>query len=210
MCCGCGYPGDIIEKVDPKDKPDIFILSEGVLDFFPKGIEKLSIPTVWYAIDQHIHLYIHLIQAGLFDFVFIAMKDYIEKFREAGCRNVYWLPLACDPDVHRKFDVEKIYDISFVGNIFEKVHDDRRKLIERLSRRFDLNLQKDKFLDEVALIYSQSKIVFNKSANNDLNMRVFEALSSGSMLLTDRLDDAVALRTFLKTDGTLCCMMRIT
>ncbi|MDA8428608.1 MAG: glycosyltransferase, partial [Geobacteraceae bacterium] len=40
--------------------------------------------------------------------------------------------------------------------------------------------------DEMAQLFSRSKIVFNEAARNDLNMRVFEVLSTGSMLLTDR------------------------
>ena len=40
-------------------------------------------------------------------------------------------------------------------------------------------------MDEMAEHYSRSKIVFNNAINNDLNMRVFEALCSGSLLLTD-------------------------
>ena len=35
------------------------------------------------------------------------------------------------------------------------------------------------------MLFSQSRIVFNNSVRNDLNMRVFEAMSTGSFLLTD-------------------------
>jgi len=37
--------------------------------------------------------------------------------------------------------------------------------------------------------YTRSRIVFNRSIANDLNMRVFEALASGSLLITNRLND---------------------
>ncbi|MFN3551283.1 MAG: glycosyltransferase [Endomicrobiia bacterium] len=45
----------------------------------------------------------------------------------------------------------------------------------------------------MAKVYSQAKIVFNKSAGGEINMRVFETLSCGSLLLTDRLKPEVGL-----------------
>jgi spore maturation protein CgeB len=39
----------------------------------------------------------------------------------------------------------------------------------------------------MAETYSASRIVFNRSIRDDLNMRVFEALACGSMLLTNAL-----------------------
>ncbi len=39
----------------------------------------------------------------------------------------------------------------------------------------------------MARIYSASRIVFNRSIGNDVNMRVFEALACGSMLVTNDL-----------------------
>jgi hypothetical protein len=41
-------------------------------------------------------------------------------------------------------------------------------------------------------IYSRSKIVFNKSINRDLNMRFFEGLASGALLVTDRIGNGLA------------------
>ena len=41
----------------------------------------------------------------------------------------------------------------------------------------------------MARIYSASRIVFNRSIRNDVNMRVFEALACGSLLVTNDLAD---------------------
>ena len=38
-------------------------------------------------------------------------------------------------------------------------------------------------------IYSASRLVFNRSIRNDINMRVFEALACGSLLVTNNLGD---------------------
>ena len=41
----------------------------------------------------------------------------------------------------------------------------------------------------MARIYSAARMVFNRSIKNDLNMRVFEGLASGSLLLTNDLGE---------------------
>jgi hypothetical protein len=44
---------------------------------------------------------------------------------------------------------------------------------------------------DMGSIYGKSKIVFNASIREDLNMRFFEALASGALLVTDRIPEAV-------------------
>ena len=39
--------------------------------------------------------------------------------------------------------------------------------------------------------YGKSTLVFNRSISGDVNMRVFEALCSGSCLVTDRVPDLI-------------------
>jgi len=40
-------------------------------------------------------------------------------------------------------------------------------------------------------IFNQAKIVFNKTFSGDLNFRVFEALSCGAFLITDRTENGL-------------------
>ena len=119
---------------------------------------------------------------------------------------VFWLPHAFDPiaysigvwndnktniygtpgDWDREAVPQKKFDITFCGNL----NDENRVLhLDRLfkeipnfhwgNQRFHLAAEK----------YNQSKIVFNVSARKELNMRMFEALGSGSFLLTDNIPE---------------------
>src|SRR5262249_21777211 len=45
------------------------------------------------------------------------------------------------------------------------------------------------YFDDMARAYSAAKIVFNRSVANDVNMRVFEALACGSLLVTNDLSE---------------------
>ncbi|HDN67792.1 MAG TPA: methyltransferase domain-containing protein [Firmicutes bacterium] len=182
----CGFDIDIrqvVEELSPAWQPDLLLWVESVYGYLPKGIGQLPFPTACYLIDSHLHLREHLKWVEGFNFIFVAQRQYIPEFERAGFKNVYWLPLACDPQVHRKFDVKKVYEIGFAGSLTPE-HRERRRLLTLLCQQFNVHIDR-KFFREMALLFSRSKIVFNHSVRNDLNMRVFEALCCGSMLLTD-------------------------
>jgi hypothetical protein len=106
-------------------------------------------------------------------------------FRGLGHRQVEWLPLACDPEIHGGRGGREDFDVGFVGN---PEFGGRRRRLELLAREFTMNDWRRSYpKDEITDVYSRSRIVFNSSVNGDLNMRVFEAMASGKMLVTDRI-----------------------
>jgi spore maturation protein CgeB/SAM-dependent methyltransferase len=163
--------------------PDLFLWVESGVTYELEGLGSLPCPSACYLVDTHLRLEKHLETAKDFDVVFVAQKKYLRRFKEAGIERVHWLPLACDPDVHRKCAIEKEFDVSFVGSITPR-HRRRNALLVGLAERFDLHVERC-FLDEMARVFSRSKIVFNRSIRDDLNMRVFEAMATGSLLVTD-------------------------
>jgi hypothetical protein len=176
-----------------KQPLDLLLYIDPVGCYFPLGLESLDCPTAIYLIDVHQNLEQRLQLAYFFDYVFIAQKDYLPIFRKKGITNVYWLPLACEPKTHgySSTTLEKIYEIGFVGNK-GLVGSDRRKLLEKLETNFQLNDLNRKYLpEEIGDIYSQSHIVFNYCINGDVNMRVFEALCSGRLLLTNAIPNGL-------------------
>jgi len=172
---------EILSALPPGWIPDIFLWVETGLEFFPHGLEHLPAVKACYLIDTHLHLDEHLVWARNFDLVFLAQRQYIHEFQKTGIKNVYWLPLACAPEIHGKKTNNKLYDIGFVGSLTEQK---QVELLSKLKRKFNLYYERC-FLQRMATVFSQSKIVFNNSIKDDLNMRVFEAMASGSMLLTD-------------------------
>ena len=143
-------------------------------------------PSVYWAIDTHLDFDWQLAKSAAFELVFAAQKDGAEKLRNAGISSAAWLPLACDPEVHRRHDVAKKFDVCFVGNLLAGERTDLVRLIER---RFPKTFVGRQYFDDMAGTYSASRIVFNRSVANDINMRVFEALACGSLLITNDLDE---------------------
>jgi O-antigen biosynthesis protein len=173
------------EQIDqiPRDGFDLFLnIDDGLRYHLPPNLR----PCAWWAIDTHLNLEWCLQKARRFDCVFAAQRDGAELLRGAGIESAVWLPLACDPSVHQKHDVEKRYDVAFVGNVFPGP---REELLARIRWRYPQSFIGQRYFDDMARTYSESRAVFNRSIRNDVNMRVFEALACGSLLITNDLTD---------------------
>jgi 2-polyprenyl-3-methyl-5-hydroxy-6-metoxy-1,4-benzoquinol methylase len=164
----------------PRDKFELYVnVDDGLSYLLPTDLH----PAAWWAIDTHMDFAWCLTKSHDFDFVFAAQRDGAEQLRDEGISTT-WLPLACDPEVHCKHDVEKAYDLCFIGNIAPS---ERADLVHVLQGRFPNTFVGKCYFDDMARTYSASRIVFNRSVRNDINMRVFEAAACGSLLLTNDL-----------------------
>ncbi|HYE89312.1 MAG TPA: glycosyltransferase [Vicinamibacterales bacterium] len=179
----CGVTVDL-ESVLPRLpngwRPDLFLWVESVPGYAPQNVARLDCPTACYLIDSHLNVDHQLGWSCDFDWVFVLHRQYIERFRQAGCSRLAWLPAACDPAIHRHQPLPKRHDVCFVGS----PNDARRVRLRQLGERVSVHVERS-FLSEMARTFCESRIVFNLAVKEDLNMRVFETLSTGSMLLTD-------------------------
>ena len=173
--------------------PDLYLWVDPAGRYFPPGIEDLTIPTACYLIDVHLGNWRPAV-GQCFDAVFIAQKDYLPEYRLAvGHGQVYWLPLAAAPDVHRAHDLPQAYDVAFVGNIAAAHRrTPRERRLRMLAERYDTN---DFFRfyppEELGKVYGQARIVFNSSIAGDVTMRVFEGTACGALLLTDSVGNGL-------------------
>lgn len=177
------YSSDDLDKI--KHTYDLYLnIDDNIRYLFPKHLR----PSVYWVIDTHMDYDWRLKKARMFDFVFTTQKEGADSLRRDGIKNVYWLPLACDPDIHKRYEsLPKEYDISFVGNI----HHSKKRMhyLAFLKKKLkDKNIFIGKAsLEKMVMIYAKSKLVLNISIKDDINMRVFEALSCARPLLTDDL-----------------------
>jgi GT2 family glycosyltransferase/tetratricopeptide (TPR) repeat protein len=167
----------------PREGFDVYLnIDDGLEYTLPHDLR----PSAWWAIDTHLNLEWCLNRGEGFDFVFAAQRDGAEQFRKAGMASACWLPLACDPEIHTKHEVSKEFDICFVGHLAPGA---RSELIDLVQRKFSSVFVGQRFFEEMAHTYSASRMVFNRSILNDINMRVFEALACGSLLMTNDLHE---------------------
>lgn len=142
-------------------------------------------PAAWWAIDTHLDFDRALRIARQADVVFAAQRDGAEELRAAGIESAAWLPLACDPELHTAPPAaDWAWGVCFIGNLFPGP---RTELLEKLTAAVPRAFVGRAYFQEMAQIYRQSRLAFNCSVRNDVNMRVFEALAGGALLLTNDL-----------------------
>lgn len=115
-----------------------------------------------------------------------------------------WLPHAAEPLAYPKKAIINKYDVCFVGNVGSW---NRVDFLDRMFKEFPNFFYGKRLFEEAAEIFCSSKVVLNISIKDDVNMRVFEALSTGSFLLTNELPglsvlfkDGVHLATYRTLD----------
>lgn len=171
------FPYDLYLRIDHGDyKYDL-----------PKHLK----PKAFYAVDCHLKYPYSQIrkQAKNYDFVFVTQKGTEEELKKEGI-NAIWMPLACDPEIHKRLDLEKIYDIGFVGTSGGVP---RKFYLQELRERYPNSFIGQADYRLMSKIYSQAKIGFElmhstSKHKNVFSMRAFEIMSCGAMALINDTD----------------------
>ncbi|MBX7255366.1 MAG: glycosyltransferase [Candidatus Hydrogenedentes bacterium] len=179
---------ELMRRLGEDKKPHLLLWIDSGLAGMPTDSHALGVPRVCYIIDTHCMLSHRIEIAKHFDYTFLAQPTYMQHFVDAGVKNVAWLPLGCSPELHHIEPQERVYDVAFVGGIPEDKNDRRRKLIDAVCAHFPNHVVGRFWPEEMARIYAQSKIVINIAAARDTNMRVYEGMASGALLITDEAD----------------------
>jgi len=177
-------------------------------------------PNAFWAVDTHLGYGYRLWKAKQFDRVFVAQREAVEQFKADGV-TAEWLPLACHPKAHvsrqqlldgytvvetgsrmgniaeskTTDQLEVQWDIAFVGFLNEGNGDGSNNRVDYLDTLFKAFpnswLSVNVFFEEMSMRFVKAKLGFNISIKKDLNMRVFEVLSTGTALLTNRNVDGI-------------------
>ncbi|MDZ4860392.1 MAG: glycosyltransferase [Candidatus Hydrogenedentes bacterium] len=183
-----GPVSDVFASLPTGFDPSLYLWVDSGVDDIPPDLELVSIPRVAYVIDTHCAFDQRLAMTRRFNFTFLAQKSRLDDFVRAGVPNVAWMPLGCSPGLHNVGPMDRIYDVAFVGSIPNDPNDRRKRLLDAVRERFPNVVFGKYWPEEMARIYAQAKIVVNISAARDINMRVFEAMASGALLITDEAD----------------------
>lgn len=142
-------------------------------------------PMVYWASDTHLGYDYRLSMAKKADFVFCAQKQAVIDMKRDGIANPIWLPHAVEPLAYPKQEnFTKHFDVCFIGHVNSR---NREDALNRLFSEFPNFDYGQALFEDAAKRFGNSKIVFNIAMKDDTNMRNFEALATGSFLLTDRV-----------------------
>lgn len=137
---------------------------------------------VYYEIDNHITLGSARDNYRLCDILYVAQPYFMPLYDHPNTR---LLLLGYDPDIHtRHCDELQIYDVGCIGNT---TYPERQRLLDLIASKYKV-LRGIRAPGELyARAMSQCKILFNRSLDNDINMRFFESLGIGIPFITDKL-----------------------
>lgn len=160
-------------------EPDVIIWFDNSSPVLVQGLADTRIPAILYSIDTHHHFAVHRYLAHVFDLTMIAQKDYLPEFHAVGS-DAAWLPLWASR--FQEASDDKKYGAVFVGNLNANLNPKRVQFFEALCKEVPLMTMTGEFWK----IFPYSEIVVNQTVKGDLNFRVFEAMMSGALLLTER------------------------
>ncbi len=163
---------------------------------FPSGLGKTSLLRVWYAVDGPLNFFWQKEYAALFDLVLADQKDCAEKLSEVSLAKTCWMPVGIDTRLYQGRAETKIYDLAFVGSVNKKVRPKRYQILKLLSDRFSVCIaggRQQEWIapEEAARIYRQAKMVLNENLFDGVTTRMLEGMASGSMLLTERIENGL-------------------
>lgn len=177
---------------------------DGVLPYKPLPIPS---PSAFWHSDTHLGYDWRLAKAKRTDFNFVCQKRAVEEFRRDGIANPIWMPHAVEPKAYPYLPSLKKYDLCFIGHINSE---NRIDALDHMFKAFPKFFYGQRLFEAAAEKFCQSKIIFNISIKDDINMRTFEALSTKSFLLTnwiptleDLFQDGVHLVTYKTMDEAI-------
>jgi len=158
---------------------------------FPRDLHLSTVPTVALDIDSFGWTSSRIRWSMLFDYVFLWHPSLVPEYKAAGHPKVFALPHAADASLFEPKNshlADRSLDLGWVGAFNYAHYNKRRRIIEGLASRFNMNEFARRYSkEETAEIYMQSKIVVNVSREDfpqEANMRCYEAMAAGALLIT--------------------------
>lgn len=183
----------VLGKLPRAHWPDIIVVkADGTRRNLPGNLRALDCPKVLVLGDTHhlrspIRTLLNYAMSERFDVILTETnRQHVHFFQSAGFSRVYWFPnLSWAPEWHDVHE-EAAHGVVFVGQT-GPFHPWRRALLRAVERRGLPVLVEGLPRREAAARYAVSKVVLNCSLNGDVNLRTFEVLAAGGLLLTDKL-----------------------
>lgn len=171
----------------------------------PRNLSVFRCPVVLLAADSHwgdravSALIRYALSEPFARTIVVYDRHHADLYRAAGVQNVHWFPglTFAHPDsrIAAATGQVRLPHLALVGKT--GYHFFRQRTFAALiAARLPLAWKEIRQSEAIAF-YGKSLIGFNASMNGDLNLRVFETLAGGAMLLTDRLSPSAGLDDLL-------------
>jgi hypothetical protein len=191
FCVGGDIPLDapLLGILRKCPRPPVAVLHfDTDLPLLPAGLTQCDVPTVCFHPDTFLIPERRLRWSFLFDHAAVFHPGYETLFQRGGHPGAFLLPYGVRREFFELPDIERVFEVGWVGQSSGRIYQRRARLLPLLAQNFRMNeWNKTYSLEETAAVYQSSRIVVNIGRDDfpqDANLRVFEALASGALLLT--------------------------
>jgi Glycosyl transferases group 1 len=178
-------------------RPSAIFHFESVWPLLPQGLERSEIPTVRFDADTYFYPLKRIRWSLLFDHVAVFHPGYEQMFLRAGHPGAFLLPHAVRRDFYEGPETEREFEVGWVGQMGGPLYRNREEWLPKLFQKFHGNDARRSYtVAEVAEVYRRSRIVVNIGRDDfpqDANLRVFEVLASGALLITSIPNELMAM-----------------
>ncbi|MHC1790935.1 glycosyltransferase family protein [Solidesulfovibrio sp.] len=164
-------------------QPDLVFIEFFGRTPLPKAFFSCRYKLAAYCIDSPLNEYWLVPLTRLFDFVYVDQLSSVSKFRRNGVQ-AKWLPL-CASRMDFRPTTDKKHHLTFVGRMTPH-RIKRTNLINHIKSVVPVHVVQDIPRSTMLDVFAASRIVLNENFFSGLNLRFFQALASGSLLLTER------------------------
>lgn len=161
-----------------------------------KGIERVDVPKLFWVHHGSNRLAKNLEMCEQIRPDLVLMAHSLE-LADRFPAEVRFFPFAVASDIFNcstPLDQRK-WDIAFVGSTTEAIYNHRRAVLKAIrthfSGRANISLYAKVYVDKLAALYGNAKIVVNCAADQlrTINMRLFEGMGCGALVVTDLVPD---------------------
>lgn len=179
---------DLANLLPDDIQPLLILYPDAWPRLLPQDLVNTPYPTACFNIDTFEHPEQRARFSMLFDYAFVFHPGFDRQLQQFGHPQAICIPHAVEVNLFEVASAKKIYDVGWVGRLDGQSYSIRRRYIKGLQERFLMNdIYQYYTIDEMAKIYQQSKIVINLSRDDylqDANLRCFEVMASGALLVT--------------------------
>jgi hypothetical protein len=152
-------------------------------------VDAVPCPTIFWAHDPHLNFFWQRHYARQFSAVASTQPHLTDAFTAAGSAKAAWITWHghARPFVpHAKRHAA----LAFLGRVTPARR--RRQWFVDHMARYDLTLRQDQFGPQLAAAYDDARLAPNECIAGEVNLRLFEAASSGCLPISERMPEAVA------------------
>ncbi|WP_243310623.1 CgeB family protein [Fundidesulfovibrio agrisoli] len=179
---------DVRTALEPSGfRPDLLVQTEVLgARVILAGLEHLDCIKVFWSIDSHLNAFWHAHYGRLFDAVATTQPAWVHRLGALGLPQVFPLPWFGSIAPFKPF-AARGHDVSFCGRIGPS-RPLRRQFADFLHERFAARLEENLPYEQMLALFGDTRIVPNESIAGEINFRLFEAASHGSVVLNPRCE----------------------